>query len=130
DKHMELTPEELAALKALAALAPKLQALVAAPPPANPAPAPTPTPTTDTTPAPQPPAPAPAAPSSDDEEKKNDAKGKGGKTEPQPKPLTAAEQERMVNDSLELRDQARTVLGTEYAFRGKSNKQIMSDVVK
>lgn len=116
--QMEMTPEELAALKALAAVAPKLQALVAAPV----APA---APTMDTTPAPAAPAAAPVAPKQDEapmpkpeEEKKMDSKA------------IAAEQERIVNDSIELRDQARSVLGSEYVFKGKTNRDVMLDVVK
>lgn len=121
DKTMELTPEELAALKSLAALTPKLQALVAAPVPAAPTPAPAPV--LDAPPPAPAPAPAPAPEPKKDEAvptpeevKKNDAK-------------VAAEQERIVNDSLELRDQARAVLGSEYSFKDKTNRDVMIAVV-
>jgi hypothetical protein len=130
EKKMELTPEELAALRGLLALAPKLQALLAAPAPA-PA-APPAAPTVDTAPAPAPPAPTPAP-----EEKKKDElpnpeeKKTDSKKEPTAvKALTPEDQERIVNDSIELRDQARKVLGDQYEFKGKSNKQVMVDVVK
>lgn len=116
---MELTPEEIANLKALAALAPALQALVAAPAPADPtpAPAPAPEPVLD---APQPADPEPKKDEvvpDPEEEKKNDAR-------------TQALIERRVNDSLELRDKARSVLGSDYSFSGKSNRQVMVEVVR
>ena len=120
---MEFTPEEIAALKALAAAAPKIQAVLAAPAPVAPVPAPAPT--LDVAP------PAPAAPPepkkdevpvpNPEEEKKNDAKAKADEQ---------ARIERRVNDSLELRDQARTVLGSDYSFNGKTNESVMVDVVK
>lgn len=135
EDQMELTPEELSALKALAQVAPALQALVAAPSPEAPAPAPAaPAPTTDNTPAAAPA--APEQPKQDEtppEEKKTDGKGETkpeAKKEEAPKGLSAEEQERIVNDSIELRDQARKVLGSEYAFTGKSNRQVMTDVIK
>lgn len=144
DTKMELTPEELAALKALAALAPKLQALVAAPPVAAAA---TPVVTTDTTPEPQPVAvmeeeKEDTDTETDEPEKKTDSsKAKVKAQAParvatqtqvktDAKVFTPEEQERMVNDSIELRDQARKVLGDEYNFRGKSNQQVMIDVVR
>jgi hypothetical protein len=117
---MELTPEELAALKALAASAPKIMALVEAAAAAAPS---APAPELDASQAPAAPAPAPApAVAPPAPEKKLDAKDA-------PKVLSAEEQERMVLDSLEIRDQARTVLGKEYAFTGKTNRQVMTDVV-
>lgn len=116
-KETPMTPEQLAALDALTALLPKLQALVAAPAPAVPPAAPT----VDTTPAP---APAPAAPP---EPKKDEAAVPA--TEPEKK-TDAVDHERLVNDSIELRDQARQVLGSDYNFKGKSNQQVMVDVVK
>lgn len=122
---MDLTPEELAALKGLAAVAPKLTALVAAPAPVAPTPAPAAAPTNDAPPAP---APEPAAPEKKEdqvpnpEEKKNDAKEKAAKE--------AQLIEQRVNDSLELREQARSVLGAEAVLTGKSNRDIMVDVVK
>lgn len=120
DKTMELTPEQIQALIGLAAVAPKLTALAAAPAPAAPTP-----PAAPTLDAPPPAPPAPAAPEhkkdevvpNPEEVKKNDAK-------------VAAETERRINDSLELRDQARTVLGSEYSFKGKTNEAVMIDVVK
>jgi hypothetical protein len=123
-KEPPMTPEQQAALDALTALLPKLQALVAAPAPA--APTPPAAPTLDAPPPAPAPAPAPPEPKKDEavptpEEKKNDAKAKAE---------AAAENERMVNDSLELRDQARTVLGSEYSFKGQTNQQIMTAVVK
>jgi hypothetical protein len=122
---MELTPEQLQKLSALAAVSDKLVALAAAPTPAAPPPAPAPAPTNDAPPA-APPA-APTAPEKKEdqvpnpEEKKNDAKAKAE---------ADAETERRVNDSIELREQARTVLGADTVFTGKSNKDIMVDVVK
>lgn len=122
DKTMELTHEQIQALIGLAAVAPKLVALAGAP---APTPAPAPAPTNDAPPA-APPA-APTAPEKKEdqvpnpEEKKTDAKAKAE---------ADAETERRVNDSIELREQARTVLGAEAVFTGKSNKDIMIDVVK
>jgi hypothetical protein len=52
---------------------------------------------------------------------------------PEEKKNDAQEQaliERRVNDSLELREQARSVLGAEAVLTGKSNRDIMLDVVK
>lgn len=116
-KEKPMTPEQQAALDALTALLPKLQALVAAPAPAVPQPAPT----LDAPPPPAPPAPAPKP--EGDPEKKTDSKDA-------PKGPTPEEQERMVNDSIELRDQARQVLGGDYSFKGKSNRDVMVAVVK
>ena len=120
DEHMD--PEMLAALQKLIALLPKLEALTAAPAPPAPA-APPAAPTTDTTPAPA--APAPEQPKQDEapaattpEEKKTDAKEQ------------AEAQERIVNDAIELRHQASKVLGSEYDFKGKKNREVMLDVIK
>ncbi len=118
DTKMDLTPEELAALKTLAAAAPKLIAMAEAGAPAaapvldSPAPAPAPE-------ASAPPAAAPAA----EPEKKLDSK------EEAPKGPTPEEQERFVMDSIEIRDKAREVLGKEYSFAGKSNREVMGDVI-
>lgn len=127
---MELTPEELAALKQMLSLLPKLQALLGAPAEQAAAPAPAVAPTMDTTPAPAPAA-APVAP---DEKPKTDATpapaaAEEKKTDAKDKPMTQEEQERIVNDSIELRDQARTVLGNEYLFKGKTSRQVMLDVI-
>lgn len=127
-KDNPMTPEQAAALEALTALLPKLQALAASPAPA-PAPAPA-APVVDTTPAPAPAAPEPKQDETapvEEPEKKTDSKDKANKG---PRPLTAQEHERIVNDSIELRDQARQVLGSDYNFRGKTNQQVMVDVVK
>ena len=119
---MELTPEQIQALIGLAAVAPKLVALAGAPAPTAPTPAPAPAPTNDAPPA-APPA-APTAPEKKEdqvpnpEEKKTDAKAE------------AALIEQRVNDSLELREQARSVLGAEAVLTGKSNRDLMVEVVK
>lgn len=116
DSHMELTPEELAALKSLAAIAPKIQELVAPKQPETPVVVAT----TDTEDKPDEEILA-APPAPQDPEKKADEDDEEKKRE---------DQERLVNDSIEIRDQARKVLGAEYAFRGKSNRTVMLDVLK
>ena len=107
---MELTPEELAALKALAAIGPQLLELVkveAQPEPAeislDQAPA--------VPPAAQAPAVAPIAPVL-----KADA-------------VSPEAQERMITDSIELREKARHVLGKDFSFQGKTNRAVMSEVI-
>lgn len=128
DKPMELTPEELANLKSLAAVAPKLIALTAAP---------------TVTPAPAPAAPAPAVVTdtgalgatgpTEEEEKREDSEEEEKKDSEEEKKNDARTQaliERRVNDSLELREQARTVLGPDAVLTGKSNRDIMIEVVK
>jgi len=65
---------------------------------------------------------APAQKEDEDEETKNDSKRKTAER-------LAREQERLILDSIELRDRARAVLGKNYSFRGKTNRQVMADVI-
>src|SRR5690606_146533 len=118
DKTMELTPEELANIKSLAAVAPKLMALAAAPVQAA-----------ATTQA--------AAPVATAEKQDEGAQATAQKTEEELKTdatekATAEPQliEQRDNDSLELREQARAVLGAEAVLTGKSNRDIMVEVIK
>lgn len=133
--HMELTPEEIEQLRNLAAAAPKLIAMAGAPAPAPAAPP---------APAPPPPQSPPVAANTDtadgsneaalvdDREKRMDSSKEKDRedTVAPAKPLSREEQERIVNDSIELRDSARRVLGEQYDFRRVTNQQVMVDVVK
>lgn len=116
--HMELTPEELAALKALITVAPALVKLTEAP-------------TAESLdksaeaqkPAAAAPAPVPAAPQAAPEQKVD------AKEEAKKEAAAREANERLVNDSVEIRYQAGLVLGKEYPFAGKSNRQVMTDVI-
>lgn len=50
--------------------------------------------------------------------------------EPKSPEEIAREQERIINDSIELRDKARRVIGPNYVFTGKSNRQVTIDVIR
>lgn len=47
----------------------------------------------------------------------------------QPQPAANQDPEKLIQDSIEIREQARPILGADYSFSGKRNRQIMLDAV-
>jgi len=110
DKTMEFTPEQTKQLTDLLAMLPALQALVAAPP----APAVCP-PVLDAQQSPAPLAtPVPAAPLPDPKVENK---------------IDQADIERMIAEGRDLGIKATKVLGEGYKFAGKTNRQVMTDVI-
>lgn len=108
DEGLELTKEDIAAFKKVAAMLPQLNKLL-------------------NTGNAEPEAPAPAAPTAEG----GDGAGAPPEEEKKMQPtMDAAEVERIAQEGIEVRTEAMAVLGEKYSPKGKSTRQVRLDVIR